>query len=139
MADRTLTDQVNDLFGGDSDGDLAKWVTELTELKQQESQLGKQCDELKARIIAKLKELGTTSMKVAGRRIGLSSRTYYGVDKNMLAEAKAWLEQVAPEVNIPASANIGKAVEAYLEQNPSATLPPFIVTSETETFTNAKA
>lgn len=134
-----ITQQVDDVFGGANDADLATWVTQLTEKKAQVSAMGKECDELQGRIVAKLKELGTTSMKVAGRRIGLSSREYYGIDKDRLAEAKEWIERVAPEVNIPAATNVGKAVEAYLAQNPGADLPQFIKVTTTETFTNAKA
>lgn len=134
-----ITQQVDDLFGSSNDADLASWVSDLTKKKAEASALDKECDDLKNKIVAKLKELGTTSMKVAGRRIGLSSRDYYGIDKEQLPAAKAWIEAVAPEVNVPAAANVGKAVEAFLAQNPGAELPAFIKVTTTETFTNAKA
>lgn len=135
----SLASSIADVLGGEGDDDLATLVKEYTEGKEKHAREEKRLDGMKARIIAKMDELGTTSMKVAGRRIGFSTRTYYGVDVEKLDAFKPWMEKWAPEINIPASDKVCKAVEAYLAANPGQPLPDFIKSSETRSFTNAKA
>lgn len=134
-----VNQQLDDILGGSTDGDLATWVTDLVTKGAEAKKLDGEISTLKARIIGKMKELGSTGMSVAGRRIGLSSRTYYGIVKEKMEEFKKWMLEIAPEAYIPASTNVAKAVEVFQERNPGADLPDFIAVSETETFTNAKA
>lgn len=134
-----LEDELHALLGPESDTALAEMVTELVEVSATASKAEGRKKELKNLILAKLNETGMTAATVAGRKIYTSTRTYYGIDPNQLPTAKAWIEEVAPEVNIPASANVGKAVSAFLDENPSADVPDFITKSETITLNNRKA
>lgn len=134
----SLMQQVDDVLGGQNDATLEAKVREFCEAKEQESKASERADTLKAEIMSAMDSLGTTSMKIAGRRIGITERTYYGVDREKLPEFQAWMQKVAPEANIPAAANVGKAVDAYLAENPSATMPDFIKSSVSRIFTNAK-
>jgi len=56
-----------------------------------------------------------------------------------LKSMKDWLEMVAPEVNIPASANIGKALTAFIDSNPDAEIPDFVAVTEKRSLTNRQA
>jgi len=134
-----VNEQLDAILGGSTDGDLAKWVTDLVAKKAEAKTLDDACDVLQARIISKMKELGSTGMVVAGRRIGLSSRTYYGIVKEKMEAFKSWMLDIAPEAYIPASTNVAKAVEVFMEKNPGSTLPDFVAVTEKETFTNSKA
>lgn len=128
---------LDSLLGAD-DATLGELVTKFTTLGEQISKMEKEKDDLKTRIMSTLDGMGATSVKVAGRRVGITERTYYGLDKTQIEAAKAWMEQVAPEANVPAAANVGKAVEAYLDANPGAALPAFVTSSVTRILTNAK-
>ena len=134
-----LEDELHALLGPESDTALAEMVTELVEVSATASKAEGRKKELKKMILAKLDESGMTAATVAGRKIYTSERSYYGIDPNQLPAAKAWIERVAPEVNIPAAANVGKAVSAFLDENPSADIPSFITTSKTVTLNNRKA
>lgn len=128
---------LDSLLGAD-DPTLADLVTKFTTLGEEISKKEKEKDDLKTRIMSTLDGMGATSVKVAGRRVGITERTYYGLNKEMIAAAKEWMERVAPEANIPAAQNVGKAVEAYLDANPGAALPEFVTSSVTRILTNAK-
>lgn len=123
----------------DIGSDLAAAVEDYTATCEELNFLEKRKAELKDKIIASLRHIGATSMKVAGRTIGLSSRTYYGWDRNRIEEARAWLRSVDPSLDVPATNGIGKALRAYMDENPGADVPDFITSSETVTLTNSKA
>lgn len=135
----SVAERVQDLFGGESDASLVSMVDEYTKAQDEKSKAEKKCEDLKARIMQKLDEIGTTSIKVAGRRVGITTRRYYGVNKERLAEFQKWMQDNAPEANIPAAANVGKAVEAYVENHPGEALPECVTFSDTRILTNAKA
>lgn len=130
---------LDSLLGEDENSTLAALVTELTTISGEITEKEKRKDELKLRIISTLDGMGASSVKVAGRRIGFTERTYYGIDREQVQAAKEWMEKVAPEANIPAAANIGKAVEAFLDDNPGVAVPAFITSTKTRILTNAKA
>lgn len=96
-------------------------------------------DELAKRIIARMDGIGTDTFRGNGRRLGFRTQTFYGIAEGQLQAAKDFIEAQAPEVNIPASANIKKAVEAYLDTHPGEPIPPFIAVTETRSLVNAKA
>jgi hypothetical protein len=135
----SVESQIHDLLDGGSDETLAAMVTQYTKVCEEISKQEKVKEAFKGQIMAKLNEIGSTSMKIAGRRIGITERTYYGLDKEKLAEAKAWMEANAPEYNVPASSGVGKAVEAWLADHPGQPIPPFVTSSITRILTNAKA
>lgn len=136
------TEQTLDALLGTGEGSnpqLDQMAQELTTVAGQISALEKREKELKTLLMSALDSMGATSVKAGGRRIGITERTYYGINKEKLAEAKAWIERVAPEANIPAAQNVAKAVEAFRDTNPGVPLPEFITSSVTRIFTNAKA
>lgn len=95
-------------------------------------------DELAKRITARMESLGLDSVKAGGRRLAFREQTFYGIAEGHVQEAKDFLEAVAPEVNVPASTNIKKAVDAYLDENPGAAIPAFISVTKTRSLVNAK-
>lgn len=95
--------------------------------------------ELSARIVQKMEAMGVDAVKADGRRLGFRSQKYYGVAEGRESDLKDFIEAVAPEVNIPASANIKKALDAWLDRNPGQQVPEFISVSETRSLVNAKA
>jgi hypothetical protein len=140
---------IMDIFGpSDEDqatlGDLAR---ELTFITSEVSDLEKRKSQLKAEIMQLLDSMGMDSASAGGRRLGFTTRKYYGISEGEspdqreqnLKHMKEWLESVAPEVNVPASANIGKAVAAYLDENPSAEIPDFVKVTEQRSLTNRQA
>lgn len=96
-------------------------------------------EETAKRIVMRMDALGLDQVKSGGRRLSFRTNTYYGISEGRIQEAKDFLESIAPEVNIPASANIKKAVEAYLDQHPGVAIPSFIAVTQTKSLTNAKA
>lgn len=146
MSDENIMAELDEMLGADSDklGELANALVRAT---QAESEAKKEKDLIKARIISILDERGDDGAIAGGRRLGFTTRKYYGVAQGdspeqraeNLQQIKQWLEQVAPEVNVPASANIGKAVNAYLDANPSAEVPDFVAVTEKRSLTNRQA
>lgn len=146
MTDPNIMDELDATFGPDTEqlGDLANALVEAT---QAESAAKKEKDRLKAKIISILDERGDDGAIAGGRRLGFTTRKYYGVAQGEspeqhaenLTRIKDWLESVAPEVNVPASANIGKAVNAYLDANPDQDVPDFVAVTERRSLTNRQA
>lgn len=95
--------------------------------------------ELSLKITAKMEAMGLDSVKADGRRLSFRTQKYFGVAEGREGDLKDFIEAVAPEVNIPASANIKKALDAWLDRNPGQPVPDFISVSETRSLVNAKA
>lgn len=103
-------------------------------------------ESLVEQIKAKMQAEGMKTVKAGGQRATLSDRTYYGFNRGAspeeqeknLAALKVFFDQYAPELNVPASTGIAKAVEAYFAATGQQVLPDFIKKNETTTFTNAK-
>lgn len=133
--------ELDEIFGPDPEEDkaISALIEELMTVSEEASRAESRKKEIKKILLGKLDEVGATRMTVAGRTIYSTTKTYYGVDKDQLAAFKAWIEQVAPEANIPASANVNKAVQAFMDENPGADLPTFITKSESVSLGNRKA
>jgi hypothetical protein len=97
-------------------------------------------EETAKRIIMRMDSMGLDQVKSNGRRLAFRTNTYYGIVEGQLQAAKDFLESVAPEVNVPASTNIKKAVEAYLDGQPQGTpIPACIAVTQSKSLVNAKA
>lgn len=127
-------------------GDDHQLLTRLAHIHERartlESQMKSVKEQAAKRIMEIMDRMGVDSMKLAGRRLGFREQEYFGIDRSVegsVSDMKAWIEAIAPEVNIPASTNIGKAVTAYLDMNPGAMLPPFIKVTKSRGLVNAKA
>ena len=130
----------------DDDTELGELAVALTRVSDIVSAGEKIKKGLKAQIISKLDSAGLDGAIAGGRRLGFSQRTYYGVAQGgsprqyaeNLRQMKEFLERVAPEKNLPTSANMGKALNAYLDSNPEAEVPEFVAVTTQRTLTNGK-
>lgn len=130
-----------------SDDSLATLAQAHERMRSLESRAEKVKKEIVARLTSRLDSLGVESVMAGGRVIGFTSRRYFGVAQGETPEQHAenlkslhaWLQQYAPEKDIPASTGINAAVQAYLDQNPGAEIPAFLSSSETRSLTNRKA
>lgn len=128
------------------DEEFATLLKGHVEARDLQSRAEKIKETLADKIVAKMNEQGLDSVKAGGRRAGFTTRKNYGIaagatqeERNAnVAAVKAWLESVAPDLNIPASTNIANAVKIYLDRNPGAAMPAFIAVTETKSLTNAK-
>lgn len=142
-----LNEEMTAAFGLDEDAELAEMAQALTRLGGIRSQAEREAKRLKKLIINKLDSAGLEAAVAGNRRLGFTTRTYYGVAEGEslgereenVASMRKWIDEIAPEVNVPASQNIGKAVTAYLDANPEAELPSFVKVSETRSLTNRQA
>ncbi len=128
------------------DSVLAEEDAEIGDLALEHDRIRSECErledrkkELAKRITAKLEQLGLDSVKAAGRRLSFRETSYYGIAEGRLQDAKDFIEAVAPEANVPASSNIKKALEAWLDENPGAEIPNFISVTKTRSLMNSKA
>jgi hypothetical protein len=136
----TLSDLDEILGSSPSEGsELESLVNELLSVTEIASNAERRKSEIKNTLLARMDEIGVTSMTVAGRKIYTSTRTYYGIDRNQLPEAKAWMEAVAPDINIPATDKVKKAVDLWMDEHPGEDLPGFITKSESVSLGNRKA
>lgn len=117
-------------------GDLAVAHDRLREL---EGDIERKKKELAQRIVARMEAMGLDKATAGGRRLGFREMTTYGVAEGRVQELKDFIESIAPEVNIPASTNVKKAVDAFLDRNPGASVPDFVSVTKTRSLTNAKA
>ena len=144
-----MKSMMDDAFGPDAEetGKLGVLANELVEVSKTASQAEARKKEIKAEIISILDARGDDGAIAGGRRLGFTTRKYYGVAQGESPEVHAqnlksmkdWLEMVAPEVNIPASANIGKALTAFIDSNPDAEIPDFVAVTEKRSLTNRQA
>jgi hypothetical protein len=132
---------------GDDD-ELAKLAMDHERLRSLESKCKEAKDEVKARIESRLDGMGVDAAVAGGRRVGFSSRTYYGIKEGQTPQERqanidalhAWMREVAPEADVPASTNVNRAVQAHLDRfGPEAELPAFIAKTDTRTLTNRQA
>lgn len=119
---------------------------DLGTLAQTHEQLGREASRIEAlrkavsdRLISLLDSQMLDAAVAGGRRIGFTKRTYYGIKAGRLADFRAWISQVAPERDIPASTNVAAAVTAFLDTNPGDALPDFIEQDERRYLSNTKA
>lgn len=132
----------------DDDVELGALAEQHEFYRRTESDAKAKKDEIAKQIAQRLDSLGMTSAVVNGRRLGFTTRHYYGIAEGNDANERngninamhAWLSQIAPDVDVPASANINKAVQAYLDiHGEGAELPPFLSKTEVRSVTNSKA
>jgi len=134
-----VEDAANALSSLGEDAEIGDLAVLHERARSAESRAAAVKEETARRIVQKMDALGLDQVKSNGRRLSFRTNTYYGIAEGRTQEAKDFLESVAPEVNIPASANIKKAVEAYLDQHPGVAIPGFIAVTQTKSLTNAKA
>lgn len=133
--------ELDDILGPD-DQELGALVEEMMDAAADESAAKKRKSEAKAKIISRMDEMGVTGVTVAGRKLGFSTTTYYGVhteDPEKRKRFQEWMATLAPDINIPATDKVKKAVELWLDEHPSEDLPDFIKVTENRTLTNRKA
>ena len=126
---------------------VGDWARELAEVSAKVSVLEKRKKELKANIMQALDSAGLDAAVAGGRRLGFTTRTYWGVAEGATPTERAanvtklqdWLDTIAPEVNVPASMNINKAVTAFIEEGGDPETLPFLSKSESRSLTNRKA
>lgn len=132
---------LDDILGPD-DKELANLVEEMMIEATAESLAKKNKEAAKTLIIQRMDEMGLTGVTVAGRKLGFSTTMYYGIeheDPEKRERFKKWMEEGAPTINLPASANVKKAVELWLDIHPDEELPDFIKVNERRSLTNRKA
>lgn len=123
----------------DDDPELGVLAVEHDRLRALESRVEALKKQVSERIVSMMDALGVESVKAGGRRLAFRRQNYYGVAEGREADLKAFMEVVAPEANIPASSNIKKAVDAWLDANPHVSIPDFISKTESRSLVNAKA
>lgn len=133
----SASDELATVLGDDAElGALAQQHDKLREL-------AKKYDEAKAEvakaIVARMEGMGLDSVKAGGRRLSFKKQTYYGCAEGRSQDVKDFVEAVAPELNVPATTNIKKALEVFLDENPGSPIPEFISVNETRSLVNAKA
>lgn len=132
-----LDNEMRDLMGDDKE--LGELAVAHDRLRGLESKIEAAKKELATRIVSRMDSMGIDSVKANGRRLGFKTTRYYGVAEGQEADLKEFVEAVAPECMVPASTNIKKALDAWLDRNPEKPLPPFISVTETRSLVNAKA
>lgn len=120
------------------DAELGELAVEHDRIRALVSGLEEKKAELSKRIVQKMETLGLDSVKAGGRRLSFRETSYYGITDGRAQDAKDFIEAVAPEVNIPASANIKKALDAWLDRNPGQPIPDFISVTKARSLVNAK-
>lgn len=123
----------------DDDPELGVLAVEHDRLRALESRVEALKKQVSERIVSMMDALGVESVKAGGRRLSFRRQTYYGIVEGKVPSLQVFMESVAPEVNIPASANIKKALDAWLDANPGAEIPDFISKTESRSLVNAKA
>lgn len=142
--DQTMAEMEAALQQDDSLTTLAQAHERMRSLESKAEKLKK---EIVQRITARLDSLGVDSVRAGERVVGFSTRTYVGVNQGASPEQHAqnlralhaWLQEYAPEKDVPASTGLNAAFQAYLDRNPGATMPEFLTSTETRTLTNRKA
>jgi len=123
----------------DDDAELGVLAVEHDRLRALESRIEALKKAVSERIVSRMDSMGLDSVKAGGRRLSFRRQSYYGVTEDGVADLALFMATVAPEANIPASTNIKKAVDAFLDANPGANLPSFISKTESRSLVNAKA
>jgi len=132
-----LDAEMESLLGDDKE--LGELAVAHDRLRGLESKIEGMKKELSQRIVARMDSMGVDSVKANGRRLGFKTTRYFGVADGHESDLKDFIEAVAPECLIPASTNIKKALDAWLDRNPNQPVPPFISVTETRSLVNAKA
>ena len=140
--------QLDDLLGsGGDDGQLAVLARKYNELKQLRLRVAKEEDAAKREIIALMDSAGLDGVKAGGRHLSFTTKSYYSVAQGEspeqmaenLAEFKRWLDGFAPELNVPASQKIQKAIDTWQDLHPNQPLPEFIHMTEKRSLSNRQA
>jgi len=126
--------------------DFAALLQQHANARDMEARACRLKESLVEQIKAKMTAEGMKTVKAGGQRATLSERSYYGFNKGdtpeeqakNLADLKAFFDQYAPDLNVPATTNIAKAVEAFFAATGQQELPAFIKKNDTITLTNAK-
>ena len=121
------------------DVEIGVLANQHEQLRSLESRAESMKKELALRITQKMEAMGVDSVKAGGRRLGFRSQTYFGCADGRSSDLKVFIETVAPECLVPASTNIKKALDLWLDQHPGAPIPDFISASQSRSLVNAKA
>lgn len=127
-----------DLIVGE-DAEIGVLANQHEQLRALEGKVESTKKEIALRIVQKMEAMGVDAVKAGGRRLGFREQTYYGCAEGRNDDLKDFIEAVAPECLVPASTNIKKALDAWLDRNPGQNVPDFISVSKTRSLVNAKA
>ena len=127
--------------------ELGTLANELVCATQEASKCEARKREIKKKIMALLDSAGLDAAVAAGRRLGFTTKTYWGLAQGQTPEERKanvealrkWLSDVAPEVDVPASTNINKAVTAFIEDGGDPESLPFLSKQDKRSLTNRKA
>jgi hypothetical protein len=139
-----ILDAVNDLGDVGVSDEIRDICAEYEKAKSARLRAKAKEDEMKAAIMAFMEDSGFDSFVMHGRRYGTQTKTYWGIAQGQTPEereanverAKAWLDQEAPDLNIPASNNIQRALNEWLDRHPNEEAPDFLSKSERVSLTN---
>ena len=134
-----LDQEMAEAFGGDSDGELGRLANLHEKLRGFEGKIESMKKETALRITQRMEAMGVDSVKAGGRRLGFRTQKYFGVTPGSEVDLREFIEAVAPECLVPASTNIKKALDAWLDRNPGQNVPGFISVTESRSLVNAKA
>ncbi len=127
---------------GPDDQVLGGLVDELMAAQKEESAAKKKKDAAKAKIIIEMDKVGMQSCTIRNRKLSFSTTTYYGIhheDPEKRERFKAWMERIAPTINLPATDKVKKALEIWQDENPGEPNPDFIKVTEKRKLLNSKA
>lgn len=126
-----------------ADGDPdASDLSKMSEMHDVCRKINTKADALKTNLgkamLSQLDRLMLDIVEGDGFRVSVRETRYAGIAPNRLPEAKAWIEHLAPELNIPSSANVKKALEVFRDMNPDAPTPDFLSESTSRSVTNTR-